>query len=168
MTVRATANTLGGVLAVDDLLGTPQQEEVGDAVKVYWAKEGNNGQAPGSTPTPLTPTSAAVDGSVSIRVRDVANQAIVVNEPTLEGTNTDNPMVYYYDEDDNFSIEGVGVTFEMFEEALSKTWKADRIYAHKVEWENYTTSRPGRVSRTIWELGLSCSPPPDTDPIQPS
>ena len=165
----ATANALSGVFGTDELLGTPQQEELGDPVKVYWAREGNS---PASEDNDSA--GAGTDGSeaVSIRVRDVANRAIVVNEPTPNASGADegdddNPMVYYYDEDDNFSIEGVGVTFEMFEEALSKTWADDRIYAHKVEWENYTTSRPGRVSRTIWELGLSCSPPPDADPIDP-
>ena len=153
-------NALSAVLAVDDQLGMVQAEEVADnPVSIYWAKEGNSSQsdtARGGDPE-----------AVSIRVPDVANRAIVVNEPLLEDADTDNPMVYYYDEDDNFSIEGVGVTFEMFEEALSKTWKDDGLYAYKVEWENYTTSRPGRISRTIWELGLSCSAPPDIDPIDP-
>ena len=155
-----TANALSSVLTVDDHLGMVQGEEVADnPVSIYWAKEGNSSQsdtARGGDPE-----------AVSIRVPDVANRAIVVNEPLLEDDDTDNPMVYYYDEDDNFSIEGVGVTFEMFEEALSKTWKDDGLYAYKVEWENYTTSRPGRISRTIWELGLSCSAPPDIDPIDP-
>jgi hypothetical protein len=155
-----TYNALSAVLAVDDQLGMVQAEEVADnPVSIYWAKEGNSSQsdtARGGDPE-----------AVSIRVPDVANRAIVVNEPLLEDDDTDNPMVYYYDEDDNFSIEGVGVTFEMFEEALSKTWKDDGLYAYKVEWENYTTTRPGRISRTIWELGLSCSAPPDVDPIDP-
>ena len=154
------ANALEAVLAVDDQLGMVQGEEVADnPVSIYWAKEGNSSQS--------DTVRGAEPETVSIRVRDVANRAIVVNEPLLEGDDVDNPMVYYYDEDDNFSIEGVGVTFEMFEEALSKTWKDDGLYAYKVEWENYTTSRPGRISRTIWELGLSCSAPADVDPIDP-
>ena len=161
-------NGLSGVLATNDLLSTVQGEEVADKpVRIYWAKVGNNARSRVYT-DPADTSSAAANGAVSIRVRDVANKAIVVNEPTLEGTDTDNPMVYYYDEDDNFSIEGVGVTFEMFEEALKKTWKDDELYAYKVEWENYTLTRPGRVSRTIWELGLSCSEPPAADPIQPA
>ena len=152
----ATSNALSSVLTTDDRLGVDQAEEVADdPVSIYWAKEGNSSQSNatrrGGDPEP-----------VSIRVRDVANRAIVVNEPLAED-DEDNPMVYYYDEDDNFSIEGVGVTFEMFEEALSKTWKDDELYAYSVEWENYTTSRPGRISRTIWELGLSCSAPPDDE-----
>ena len=69
-------------------------------------------------------------------------------------------MAYFYDEDDTFIISaGVGATFEMFEEALSATYKDDGIYVDYVSWENYSITRPGRVNRTIWELTLSCTDP---------
>ena len=56
-------------------------------------------------------------------------------------------------------MAGVGATFEMFEEALSATYKDNGIYADRVEWDNYVTTRPGRVNRTIWNLTLSCDDP---------
>ena len=155
-------------IETDFRLGTVQQPELGKAVSVYWAKEGNNVQSD-------TVTGGDPD-RVPVLVRDVPNRAIVVNEPTTQAADAtdpatdddDNPMVYYYDEDDNFSIRGTGgvaagVTFEMFEEALSATWKDNGIYVDMVEWENYTTSRPGRVSRTIWELSMSCTDPADRE-----
>ena len=131
--------------------------DVGDPVKVYFAKTGNNAESHTDA------ASASPTEAVPVLVRDVANQTIVVNESILEETDdVDNPMAYFYDEDDTFIIEGVGATFEMFEEALSATYKDDKIYAHMVEWENYSTSRPGRVNRTIWRLSLNCGVDPST------
>ena len=125
-------------------------QEEGSAVSVYWAKVGNSVKSV---------TTADGDAAmVPVLVRDVANRTIVANEPTAE-TDTDNPMAYFYDEDDTFIIAGVGATFEMFEEALSATFKDDGIYVDMVQWENYVSSRPGRVSRTIWEVSLSCTNP---------
>ena len=128
-----------------------REQEVGTVVSVYWAKTGNTAES--------HTTAGGVLEPVPLLVRDVANQTIVANEPLLEGDDTDNPMAYFYDEDDTFIIAGVGATFEMFEEALSATYKDDKIYASMVEWENYTLARPGRVNRTIWELTLSCMDP---------
>ena len=76
---------------------------------------------------------------------------------------TDNPMAYFYDEDDVFIIENIGASFEMFEEALALTTRADGCEVDTVSWENYTFyrdparygARPGRVDRTIWEITLS-------------
>ena len=139
------------IIETNHLLGVTQQEEIGDPLTVYWAKEGNSSQSDtirGGGPEP-----------VKLLVRHWGNRALLVNERLLgEASDTDNPMVYYYDEDDNFSIEGVGVTFEMFEEALKKSFRnGDNVQATSVEWRNYTTSRPGRINRTIWELKLTCS-----------
>ena len=125
-------------------------QEVGGVVSVYWAKVGNNTQS--------DTTAAGEPESVPLLVPDVANRTIVANEPLAEA-DEDNPMAYYYDEDDTFIVAGVGATFEMFEEALSATLKDDGIYADTVMWENYVNYRPGRINRTIWELTLSCTAP---------
>ena len=125
-------------------------QEVGDPVSVYWAKTGNSGASAGGR--------ADNTAFLPALVRDVPNRTIVANEPGAE-TDSDNPMAYFYDEDDTFIVANVGATFEMFEEALSATWKDDGIYVDYVSWENYVISRPGRVNRTIWELTLSCTDP---------
>ena len=128
----------------------PVAQELGDPVSVYWTRVGTS---PASSRT-------TDDNSVKILVRDVANRTIVVNEgDDLGSPAADNPRAYFYDEDDTFIIAGVGATFEMFEEALSATYKDDDIYADRVEWDNYVTTRPGRVNRTIWTLTLSCTEP---------
>ena len=129
---------------------TTREQEVGSTVSVYWAKTGNTAASTGG----LDPNTERLP----VLVRDVASRTIVVNEPGAE-TDTDNPMAYFYDEDDTFTIAGVGATFEMFEEALSATFTDDNIYVDYIEWRNYVVTRPGRVSRTIWELSLSCTDP---------
>ena len=128
---------------------TAREQEVGSTVSVYWTQTGNNGRSEGGR----------TDNAefLPVLVRDVPNRTIVVNEP--ETDDADNPMAYFYDEDDTFIIAGVGATFEMFEEALSATFKDDDIYVDYVSWENYVVTRPGRVNRTIWELTLSCTNP---------
>ena len=123
-------------------------QELGTAVNVYWTQFGNNPASDNSAGTPAD--------SVQILVRDVASRTIVVDDGVDGG---DNPSAYFYDEDDTFIISGVGATFEMFEEALSATYRDDGIYAARVEWDNYVPSRPGRVNRTIWNLTLSCTDP---------
>ena len=131
--------------------GTPlvtRAQELGTAVNVYWTKIGNNAASDNSAGTPAD--------SVKILVRDVASRTIVVDDGADDG---DNPSAYFYDEDDTFIVSGVGATFEMFEEALSATFKDNGIYADRVEWDNYVTTRPGRVNRTIWNLTLSCTDP---------
>ena len=101
---------------------------------------------------------------VPVYVGDVGRRTIVANEQRLDGTDdTDNPMAYFYDEDDVFIIENIGASFEMFEEALALTTRADGCEVDTVSWENYTFyrdparygARPGRVDRTIWEITLS-------------
>ena len=130
---------------------TVRAQEVGSAVSVYWTDIGSTRASSGGR----------TDNAefLPVLVRDVANRTIVVNEP--DGTDIDDPMAYFYDEDDTFIIAGVGATFEMFEEALSATYKDDDIYVDYVSWENYSITRPGRVNRTIWELTLSCTDPGD-------
>jgi len=123
-------------------------QELGSAVNVYWTKVGNNAASVNSGGTPAD--------SVQILVSDVASRTIVVDDGADDG---DNPSAYFYDEDDTFIVAGVGATFEMFEEALSATYKDNGIYAARVEWDNYVTTRPGRVNRTIWNLTLSCTDP---------
>ena len=123
-------------------------QEVGTGVNVYWTKVGGNAVSTNSGGTPVD--------SVQILVRDVASRTIVVDDGADDG---DNPSAYFYDEDDTFIVAGVGATFEMFEEALSATYDDDGIYAARVEWDNYVTTRPGRVNRTIWNLTLSCTDP---------
>ena len=125
-------------------------QEVGDPVSVYWAKTGNSAASAGGR--------ADNTDFLPALVRDVPNRTIVANEPGAE-TDTDNPMAYFYDEDDTFIVAGIGATFEMFEEALSATFKDDGIYVDYVSWQNYVVTRPGRVNRTIWELTLSCTDP---------
>ena len=127
-----------------------REQEVGSAVSVYWAKTGNSASSSGGR--------ADATEFLPALVRDVPNRTIVANEPGAEA-DSDNPMAYFYDEDDTFIIAGVGATFEMFEEALSATYKDDDIYVDYVSWENYSVTRPGRVNRTIWELTLSCTNP---------
>ncbi len=130
---------------------TTREQEVGSTVSVYWAKTGNSAASAGG----VSPN----EERLPVLVRDVASRTIVVNEPGAEAGDNDNPMAYFYDEDDTFTIAGVGATFEMFEEALSATFKDDKIYVDYIEWRNYVVTRPGRVSRTIWELSLSCTDP---------
>ena len=132
-------------------LETSVAQEVGDPVKAYWAKTGNSSQS--------DTTSGGDSEPVPVLVPDVANRTIVANEPLLEGTDTDNPMAYFYDEDDLFIVGGFGVSFETFEEALGLTWKDNKVYPSTVEWENYAFTRPGRVSKTIWRIELSCTEP---------
>ena len=123
-------------------------QELGSAVNVHWTKVGNNAASSNSAGVPVD--------SVQILVSDVASRTIVVDDGADDG---DNPSAYFYDEDDTFIVAGVGATFEMFEEALSATYKDNGIYAARVEWDNYVTHRPGRVNRTIWDLTLSCTEP---------
>ena len=137
-----------GVLAAAGTVTRAQ--EVGSMVSVYWAKTGNNGQS--------DTTAGGEPEAVPVLVRDVPSQTIVANESLAE-PDSDNPMAYFYDEDDTFIVAGVGATFEMFEEALSATYRDNGIYVDYVSWENYVISRPGRVNRTIWELTLSCENP---------
>ncbi len=106
--------------------------EEGDPVDVYWAKVGTIRSSPG----------------VPLLVGDVANRTIVAGS-------SDAPMAYFYDEYDSFIVSNVGATFEMFEEALRLSIDAgDECEADTVMWRNYRFSRPGSVSRTIWELTL--------------
>jgi hypothetical protein len=126
-------------------------QELGSGVSVYWTKSGNSGASAGGRAGSLD--------FLPVLVPDVPNLTIVANEPGAEADDNDNPMAYFYDEDDTFIVAGVGATFEMFEEALSATYKADGIYVDYVSWQNYVISRPGRVNRTIWELTLSCTDP---------
>ena len=114
-----------------------QEREVGDAVSVYWTGDGTN----------------ASSAAVPILVGDVANRTVVVNE----GPDPVVPMAYYYDDDDTFIVAGAGVSLEAFEAALAATIDDDSIRASEVEWSNYVITRPGRLSRTVWELTLSCS-----------
>ena len=127
-----------------------RDQEVGDPVSVYWAKTGNSGESAGGL--------AGFEEFLPVIVRDVPNRTIVANDPAAEA-DADNPMAYFYDEDDTFIVAGVGATFEMFEEALSATYGSDGIYVDTMSWENYVITRPGRVNRTIWELTLSCTDP---------
>ena len=130
---------------------TTREQEVGSDVSVYWAKTGNSAASSGGR--------ADATAFLPALVVDVPNRTIVANEPGAEAANNDNPMAYFYDEDDTFIIANVGATFEMFEEALSATFKDDGIYVDYVSWENYSVTRPGRVNRTIWEVSLSCTDP---------
>ena len=130
---------------------TTREHEQGSNVSVYWAKTGNSLASSGGR-------SGATD-FLPVLVPDVPSRTIVVNEPGAE-TDADNPMAYFYDEDDNFIIAGVAATFEMFEEALKATYKDDKIYVDYIKWRNYVVTRPGRVNRTAWELTLSCTPIP--------
>ena len=116
-------------------------QELGDPEMVYWTNSGTK------------PKSAAVP----ILVSDVANRTIVVNEATVPESDPAMPMAYYYDEDDTFIVAGAGVTFGAFEAALAATINDDKIRASEVEWSNYVVMRPGRLSKTVWELSLSCS-----------
>ena len=99
---------------------------------------------------------------------DVGRRTVVANEERLDGEeDTDNPMAYFYDEDDVFIIENagsIGASFEMFEEALAPHRPGPTVARWTtVSWENYTFyrdpdrygARPGRVDRTIWEITLS-------------
>ncbi len=136
----------------DDVVETvTSDQELGAGVSVYWTKTGNSGASAGGR--------GGSSDFLPVLVRDVPNLTIVANEPAAEADDNDNPMAYFYDEDDTFIVAGVGATFEMFEEALSATYKADGIYVDYVSWQNYVISRPGRVNRTIWELTLSCTDP---------
>jgi len=130
---------------------TTREQEVGSDVSVYWAKTGNSAASSGGR--------ADATAFLPALVVDVPNRTIVANEPGAETDDNDNPMAYFYDEDDTFIIANVGATFEMFEEALSANFKDDGIYVDYVSWENYVVSRPGRVNRTIWEVSLSCTDP---------
>jgi hypothetical protein len=137
---------------VDGVVETiTRAQELGSGVSVYWTKSGNSGASAGGRAGSLD--------FLPVLVPDVPNLTIVANEPGAEADDNDNPMAYFYDEDDTFIVAGVGATFEMFEEALSATYKADGIYVDYVSWQNYVISRPGRVNRTIWELTLSCTDP---------
>ena len=111
----------------------------GDAVTVYWA---STGIAIESQPDD--------DGDatfVDVLVADVRSRAIVVDD---RETGSDVvPKVYYYDEEDTFVVEGVGATFEMWEEALSDGNPV------QVQWESYEFNRPR--DRAVWELTLTCS-----------
>ena len=138
--------------------------ETGDAVTVYWANIGTSGAS--------TASDNSSPGFVNLLVADVASRTIVANEPTRDSATPpatdasgDNPMAYFYDEDDTFIISNVGATFEMFEEVLSLSLAAgDSCEVNMISWENYTLNRrdlnpnrPGRVDRTIWEVTLSTS-----------
>ena len=137
---------------VDGVVETvTSDQELGAGVSVYWTKTGNSSASAGGRAGSLD--------FLPVLVRDVPNLTIVANEPAAEADDNDKPMAYFYDEDDTFIVAGVGATFEMFEEALSATYKADGIYVDYVDWQNYVISRPGRVNRTIWELTLSCDDP---------
>ena len=140
--------------------------EVGDAVTVYWASVGSNSfsQAAATDTTPQM---------VDVLVADVATRTIVVNRGAPESggsPQSDNPEAYFYDEDDTFIVDNQGATFEMFEEALGLTSKADGVYPDQISWENYTLvrdtgpNRPARVGRTIWEVSLTCG---DSGPSHP-
>ena len=131
---------------------TTREQEVGSDVSVYWT-------GTGTRPASLGGRADATE-FLPVLVRDVPNRTIVANDPGIEADDNDNPMAYFYDEDDTFIIAGVGATFEMFEEALSSTWKKDGdVYVDYVMWENYVVTRPGRVNRTVWEVTLSCTDP---------
>ena len=138
-----------------------REAETGGVVMVYWADIGTNGQSD---------TTAGDDPEfVPLLVADVASRTIVANEPLEDETPAvgdagDNPMAYFYDEDDTFIISNVGATFEMFEEVLSLSLAAgDACEVNMISWENYTlnratgNNRPGRVDRTIWEVTLTTS-----------
>ncbi len=130
---------------------TTRERELGANVKVYWAKTGNSAASRGGR--------SAAELFLPVLESDVPSQAIVVNEPGAEA-DVDNPMVYFYDEDDTFVIAGVGASFEMFEEALKATYsQSSAIWVDYIKWRNYVPTRPGRVNRTIWELTLSCADP---------
>ena len=77
---------------------------------------------------------------------DVRSRAIVVDDSETGSDVV--PKVYYYDEEDTFVVEGVGATFEMWEEALSDGNPA------QVQWESYEFNRPR--DRAVWELTLNC------------
>ena len=132
--------------------------EVGSPVAVYWTQLGTSGQSDSADNVGMDPE------PVPVYVTDVGRRTVVANEERLDGADdTDNPMAYFYDEDDVFIIENIGASFEMFEEALGLTTRADGCEVDTVSWENYTFyrdpnrfgARPGRVDRTIWEITLS-------------
>ena len=132
--------------------------ELGSAVEVYWTDIGTSGQSDSVDDVGDDPE------FVPVYVTDVGRRTIVANEERLDGADdTDNPMAYFYDEDDVFIIENIGASFEMFEEALALTVRNDGCEVETVSWENYTYyrdpnrfgARPGRVDRTIWEIELS-------------
>ena len=130
-------------------------QEVGEDVKVYWAKVGNSTESHTASGGALEP--------VPVLMSDVASRTILVNEAIAE-PDSDNPMAYFYDEGDTFNVAGVGASIEMFEEALKATYKSNKIWAHLVKWDNYhSIARPGRTNRTIWTLGLSCANPADLE-----
>lgn len=141
----------GEIPAVVDNPDTTEDETAaaevvpGDAVTVYFAKVGN------SSSSHTTPGGDAE--SVEILVPDTDSRAIVVNEGADTG---DNPQVYYYDEEDNFTVDGIPATLEMFEEALGLTLKDDKFRPDRVLWESYDFHRPG--DRAIFELTMSCDP----------
>ena len=134
--------------------------EVGSGVEVYWTQFGTSSQSDGNDPADLGGDPEAVP----VYVSDVGRRTIVANEQRLNGTDDmDNPMAYFYDEDDVFIIANagsIGASFEMFEEALALTVKDDGCKVTMVSWDNYTFyrdparygARPGRVDRTIWEI----------------
>ena len=132
--------------------------ELGSAVEVYWTDIGTSGQSDSLNDIGNDPE------FVPVYVTDVGRRTVVANEERLdEATDMDNPMAYFYDEDDVFIIENIGASFEMFEEALALTVRNDGCEVETVLWENYTYyrdpdrfgARPGRVDRTIWEITLS-------------
>ena len=122
----------------------------GSAVNVYFARVGSSSASQSDEDTDPEP--------LPIRVTDVSRRAIVVNEPLLEAdADTDNPMVYYYDEEDTFVVHGTPATLEMFEEALEATFDDDEIYPSMLLWESYDFYQPR--DRAIFELTMACTDP---------
>ena len=120
----------------------------GSAVNVYFARVGisSSSQSDGNTDTDPE--------RLPIRVADVSRRAVVVNEG---GAGVDNPMVYYYDEEDTFVVEGTPATLEMFEEALEATFDDDGIYPSMLLWESYDFDQPR--DRANFELTMACTDP---------
>ena len=126
--------------------------DAGTAAYVFFANAGDSFESSNDDGT----TNTAVD----ILVVDVHNRAIVVQEgATATSLSAFNPMVYYYDDADVFTVGGADATFEMFERALALTWDNDRAYPAQLKWDSYDRNRPR--DRANIELTLSCTEPSD-------
>lgn len=124
--------------------------DAGTAAYVFFANAGNSFESSNDGGT----TNNAVD----ILVVDVHNRAIVVQEgASATSLSAFNPMVYYYDEADVFTVGGADATFEMFERALALTWRNDQAYPAQLKWDSYDRNRPR--DRASVELTLSCTEP---------
>ena len=90
-------------------------------------------------------------------VADVGRRTIVANEQRLDAVaenETDEPRAYFYDEDDVFIIENIGASFEMFEEALALTTRADGCEVETVSvGELHLLPRPGPLRRPARQGG---------------